>query len=198
MKKTYIILALLSLGVLASCGIDSIKNTVLSEKTPTLETNTGSNMAEIKGSVVIDTNHALAGKTLIFDVEIMKISKSASGSTDDTVEAGDTIEVHYVGTLENGEQFDSSRERNKPLPFTVGAGQMIPGFDAGVVGMKLGESKKMTLAPAEAYGERDDTKKQTIPKKDLTSFINAGFKLEVGEKLPTQYGELEIIEVIED
>ena len=75
---------------------------------------------------------------------------------------------------------------------------MIKGFDAGVVGMKLGEQKVLVLAPADAYGEYDETRKQTVPKKDLASFVAAGFKLELGEKLPTQMGELEIIEVLED
>jgi peptidylprolyl isomerase len=74
---------------------------------------------------------------------------------------------------------------------------MIAGFDAGVVGMKIAESKVMTLAPEEAYGVHDESKTQTIPKKDLVSFIAAGVVLEVGEKLPTQYGEFEIIEVTE-
>jgi len=154
-------------------------------------------MAELTGSVVIDVNHALAWKTLIFDLEIVKISKW-SGDKKEEVESGDAIEVHYTGTLEDGEKFDSSRDRDETLPFTVGAGQMIPGFDAGVVWMKKGESKVLTLEAKDAYGERDDSKMQTIPKKDLASFTAAGIKLEVGEKLPTQYGEFEIVEVLED
>lgn len=154
-------------------------------------------MAELTGSVVLDTNHSLAGKTLNFDVKIEKITKG-KGTVNDTIEAGDAIEVHYTGTLEDGTKFDSSLDRGDTLPFTVGAGQMIAGFDAGVVGMKLGESKVLTLAPADAYGEYDESRKQVVPKKDLASFVAAGFKLEVGEKLPTQVGELEILEVIED
>lgn len=193
MKKYYVILAFFLLGVLASCELPA-KN---AETDTTLESNT-TTMAELTWSVVIDLNHALAGKTLIFDVEMVKITKSASGTTDDTVENGDSVEVHYTGTLENGEKFDSSLDRGQTLPFTVWAGQMIKGFDAGVVGMKVGEKKKMTLAPADAYGERDPERTQTIPKKDLASFTAAGFKLEVGEKLPTQMGEFEIIEVIEE
>ncbi len=66
---------------------------------------------------------------------------------------GDKVRVHYTGTLRNGEQFDSSRGRS-PLEFTVGAGQMIPGFDRGVEGMEPGETKTLTLFPEEAYGER--------------------------------------------
>ncbi len=63
--------------------------------------------------------------------------------------------------------------------------------------MKLEESKTLTLSPSEAYGEKDDTRVQVIPKKDLASFVAAGYKLEVGEKLPTQIGELEIIDITE-
>lgn len=64
---------------------------------------------------------------------------------------GDKVKVHYTGTLENGEQFDSSRG-GEPLEFELGAGMMIPGFEKGVLGMEQGESKKITLAPEEAYG----------------------------------------------
>lgn len=151
-------------------------------------------MAELTGNVVIDVNHALAWKTLIFDMEVVKIKKG-KGKEAKTVENGDAIEVHYTGTLENGEKFDSSRDRGDTLPFTVGAGQMIPGFDKWVVGIKEWESKVLTIPAIDAYGERDDSKVQTIPKKDLASFTAAGIKLEVGEKLPTQYGEFTIIEV---
>jgi FKBP-type peptidyl-prolyl cis-trans isomerase len=54
-------------------------------------------------------------------------------TTPQTVEKGDKIAIHYVGTLEDGEQFDSSRERGEPISFTVGGGMMIPGFDNGVM-----------------------------------------------------------------
>lgn len=151
-------------------------------------------MTEITGSIVIDVNHTLAWKTLIFDMEVVKIKKW-EGKESKTVENGDAIEVHYTGTLENGDKFDSSRDRGETLPFTVGAGQMISGFDKWVLGMKEWESKILTIEAKDAYGERDDSKVQTIPKKDLASFTAAGIKLEVGEKLPTQYGEFTIIDV---
>ena len=72
-----------------------------------------------------------------------------------TIEAGNQVSVHYTGTFEDGEIFDSSQDR-EPLSFEVGAGQMIEGFDQAVVGMKVGESKKITLAPEEAYGPRNE------------------------------------------
>ncbi len=66
---------------------------------------------------------------------------------------GDTVQVHYTGTLGDGSQFDSSRERD-PLRFTLGQGEIIPGFEKAVSGMNVGEKKDVTLPAAEAYGER--------------------------------------------
>lgn len=73
-----------------------------------------------------------------------------------TAKTGDTVQVHYKGTLDNGSQFDASVERD-PLSFTVGAGQVIQGFDDAVTGMEVGEKKTVRIPPQEAYGEhRDD------------------------------------------
>lgn len=75
-----------------------------------------------------------------------------------TVKKGDRIRVNYIGTLNNGEKFDSSLDPGRtPLEFIVGAGTMIKGFDRGVEGMTVGETKKLHLLPEEAYGmPRDD------------------------------------------
>ena len=73
-----------------------------------------------------------------------------------TAKSGDTVHVHYTGSLSDGTVFDSSRERD-PLTFTVGAGQVIPGFNSAVEGMNVGDSSTVTIPAAEAYGEyRDD------------------------------------------
>jgi peptidylprolyl isomerase len=69
----------------------------------------------------------------------------------DEVKQGDTVEVDYTGKFENGEVFDSSVDRD-PLMFRAGAGQVIPGFDKAVLGMKVGDSKTVTIPPEEAYG----------------------------------------------
>ena len=66
---------------------------------------------------------------------------------------GDLVEVHYSGTLDDGSTFDSSRERGAPLPFTVGAGEVIPGFDDAVRGLAVGDSVTVRMLPADAYGE---------------------------------------------
>jgi len=68
---------------------------------------------------------------------------------------GDHVRVHYTGRLEDGQVFDSSRDGD-PLEFTVGAGEVIPGFDEAVRGMQVGDSKTVEIEPEEAYGPRRD------------------------------------------
>jgi FKBP-type peptidyl-prolyl cis-trans isomerase FkpA len=68
--------------------------------------------------------------------------------------AGNTVTVHYVGTLTNGSKFDSSRDRGQGFTFKLGAGQVIAGWDQGVAGMRIGEVRKLTIPPQLAYGER--------------------------------------------
>jgi FKBP-type peptidyl-prolyl cis-trans isomerase len=68
--------------------------------------------------------------------------------------AGDQVTVHYVGTLTNGNKFDSSRDRGQGFSFKLGAKQVIQGWDRGVAGMKIGGLRKLTIPPDLAYGER--------------------------------------------
>lgn len=70
------------------------------------------------------------------------------------VTKGNNVKVHYIGKLENGDEFDNSYKRGATLDFVVGGGQMIKGFDESLVGMKEGEKKSVVLTPDMAYGER--------------------------------------------
>ncbi len=66
--------------------------------------------------------------------------------------SGNTVTVHYVGTLTSGQKFDSSRDRGKGFSFRLGAGEVIAGWDQGVAGMKVGQLRKLTIPPELAYG----------------------------------------------
>ncbi len=85
------------------------------------------------------------------------------------VQVGDKVSVNYTGRFEDGKIFDSSIGKS-PLEFTAGAGQMIKGFDAAVIGMKVGEKKTVTLQPADAYGEYQQSKIVTLDKNNFLNF----------------------------
>ncbi len=74
------------------------------------------------------------------------------GSGDQEVKSGDDITVHYTGMLEDGTKFDSSLDREEPLSFTIGIGKVIQGWDEGLIGMKVGEERKLTIPSGMAYG----------------------------------------------
>ena len=94
---------------------------------------------------------------------------------------GDTVKVHYTGTLTDGTVFDSSRERD-PLEFQVGAGQILPGFEKAVEGLEPGETTSTTIPAAEAYGERND---EAIIQVDRTQ-LPEGLNPQVGQQLQMQ------------
>lgn len=123
------------------------------------------------------------------------MAEEMTKDTSKRIENGDIISVDYIGKLEDGTLFDTSvkeaaieagiynqRRDYNPLTFTVGAGQMIKGFDEGVVGMRVGEERTLTIPPEEAYGEYREELTREIP-------VNAvDFTPEVGMKLITDSG----------
>ncbi len=74
--------------------------------------------------------------------------------TGDGAKNGDTLDVHYTGTLANGTKFDSSRDRGEPFPVTLGQGRVIQGWEQGLQGMKTGETRRLTIPPELGYGAR--------------------------------------------
>lgn len=111
----------------------------------------------------------------------------AAGCTDqpqtsDVAAVGDTVQVDYKGYLDDGEVFDSSYEKGAPLTFVIGSGQTIPGFDAAVQGMTVGEKKNVRLSPAEAYGEWDENNSIIINKSEFPE----NFSFEIGQMVPLQ------------
>ncbi len=84
-----------------------------------------------------------------------------------TVKKGDTIKVDYEGSLEDGTVFDTSQSHGQPLEFEVGSGQLIKGFDDAVIGMKVGQEKKIDLAPENAYGQHNPEMLKEIPREQL-------------------------------
>lgn len=81
----------------------------------------------------------------------------------ETAGMGDRVRVHYTGRLVSGDVFDSSEEGD-PLEFVIGAGEMIGGFDAGVRGMNVGDTRRIEIEPADAYGERIDALVNQVPR----------------------------------
>lgn len=92
---------------------------------------------------------------------------------------GDSVQVHYTGSLNDGTVFDSSLERG-PLTFVIGDGTMIAAFDAAVRGMEVGETKEFTIPAAEAYGEYREDLLVVLPRDELPE------DLEIGEQVPLQ------------
>ncbi len=100
------------------------------------------------------------------------------------VKEGDTVKVHYTGKLKDGSIFDSSEER-EPLEFTLGQGQLIPGFEKAVEGMEVGDSTTVDIPSDDAYGERREDLELEVSKSDLPDNIEP----EVGMQLQMQQQE---------
>jgi peptidylprolyl isomerase len=91
-------------------------------------------------------------KNIIMEEKNIENNTNSSETSEKVVKNGDTVFVHYTGTLENGTKFDSSLDRGQPFDFVVGAGRVIKGWDQGLLGMKVGEKKRLVLPPDLAYG----------------------------------------------
>jgi len=120
------------------------------------------------------------------------------------IATGDTIKVHYEGTLDDGTVFDSSHKRGEPLEFEVGAGQLIAGFDEAVIGLGVGDEKEIHLEAVDAYGEwspdavrrfpLDQYPDGQTPKKGMT----VGLSMPNGQQIPAIISEVTDTEVALD
>ena len=112
------------------------------------------------------------------------------------VKNGDTVKVHYTGQLEDGSVFDSSIQR-EPLEFTLGQGQLIPGFEKAVVGLKVGDSTTANIPSAEAYGDPNPQMIIEVEKSQLPADLEpeVGVQLQLnqpdGQVIPVQITNVE-------
>ncbi|PJE36677.1 peptidylprolyl isomerase [Pseudooceanicola lipolyticus] len=110
------------------------------------------------------------------------------------VKPGDTVHIHYTGTLRDGTTFDSSEGRD-PLQFEVGSGQIIPGLDKAIPGMEVGDKKTVNVPCDEAYGPVDPQMRQAVPREGIPDDI----PLDLGTRLQmqTQQGQVTPVTVVE-
>ncbi|HEU4721147.1 MAG TPA: peptidylprolyl isomerase [Gemmatimonadaceae bacterium] len=106
---------------------------------------------------------------------------------------GDTVRVHYTGTLDDGKEFDSSRGLD-PLTFVLGTGSVIQGFDDAVTGMAVGDEKRVTIPADEAYGARRDELTLQLPRAELPPDL----ELEEGSQLRMEQGHESIVVTVRE
>ncbi len=100
------------------------------------------------------------------------------------VKANDTVKVHYTGKLADGQVFDSSVERGEPIEFTMGQGQLIPGFEKGLIDMEVNEKKTINIPKEEAYGEPREELVQEVQKSQLPEEIKPKVGMGLVSKSP--------------
>lgn len=184
MKKQVLMIALAGMLVLAGCGNSNTTTDSTADETLSI-TSTGMN-----------TQQAIKDYLAAANTDIQKAK----------VASGDKIIVDYIGRLDDHNVFDTSvesiakasgkynphRDYEAGLEFTVGAGQMIAGFDAGVVGMKLGETKTLKIPADQAYGQKKDELIGKIPLEQVgdLSGVSVGTQVLLGGKIPATITEI--------
>ena len=95
------------------------------------------------------------------------------------IQNGDTVKVHYTGRLEDGTVFDSAMvEGRDPLTATLGQGQLISGFESGLIDMSVGDTKEVQIDPSDAYGEYLPNMEQEVPLENMPGEVSAGMQLQ--------------------
>jgi FKBP-type peptidyl-prolyl cis-trans isomerase len=139
MRRFLVSIALISsLVLIVACGGNEEKTTTPSVTANATAAQTGGGPPPVSSQPTVT-----ASGLKIIEIKV---------GTGDEAQKGQTVSVHYTGWLADGTKFDSSLDRGQPLSFVLGAGQMIPGFDEGVAGMKVGGERRLILPPGLAYG----------------------------------------------
>jgi peptidylprolyl isomerase len=129
------------------------------------------------GARLVDDDSTSSSTTTTAPVS--ETSTTAAAVQEGTPADGDTVTLHYTGTLDNGEQFDSSVGRD-PFSFVIGSGSVIPGFDAAVRDMQVGDKKTVRIPAAEAYGERDEALVFEVPIDQAPEGLAVGDRVQSG------------------
>ena len=138
-------LALYLINVETSVLTSATSGTQLAQTAVVTVGGKGDDKTELRNALLEGTNKNGTVEKLIIDDVV--IGGGAEAKT------GDTVSVHYVGTLENGQEFDSSVKRGEPFAFTLGEGRVIKGWEEGVVGMKIGGKRILVIPSDLAYGD---------------------------------------------
>ncbi len=155
---------LLSVGLLAACGGDKTADKATDTTTTTTSSTTTTTPADSSASAAHAEPPSTVATTFApaLGVNLASMTKTPSGleyqdktvGTGAAAVAGKTVKVHYTGWLPDGTKFDSSRDRNEPFDFPLGAGHVIAGWDEGVAGMKVGGRRLLVIPAALGYGSR--------------------------------------------
>ena len=132
------------LALLTACGSSAPAPSAATPATPG-STGAASAGASSDAGTPSEPEPVVAGKVNVVEIVV---------GTGATAKPGDRVGVHYTGTLLDGSEFDSSRKRGEPFEFRLGGGQVIPGWEQGIAGMKIGGRRTLTIPPDLAYGER--------------------------------------------
>jgi len=114
------------------------------------------------------------------------------------IKNGQKVNVHYVGTLNDGTEFDNSKTRGTPLQFELGSGTVLPAFESAIKGMQVGDTKKISLTADQAYGQPTQEAIQTIPKDRFDKDMNLEVGLEVAAKTPDGQPIRAVVQAVEE
>ena len=138
MQKTYITIAILVVLIIGAVAL------IIVEKK-------GNDQKDLPKDVITEEENKIEEVNMAESELKIEVIKEGSGEV--VTKHGDMISVHYTGTLEDGTKFDSSLDRGDPFKFDLGAGQVIRGWDQGLLDMKVGEKRKLIIPPSLGYGD---------------------------------------------